>query len=109
MPSKDKVLGKIFGDPQKKIIHRLQKRVDEINALGDKYAKMSDEELAKQTDVLKKRLAKLTKKAQQDEASKETSRKKSNKSKKSVASQASQQNERVRSREICPCRYSHYR
>ena len=46
MPSKDKVLGKIFGDPQKKIIHRLQKRVDEINALGDKYAKMSDEELA---------------------------------------------------------------
>ena len=55
MPSKDKVLGKIFGDPQKKIIHRLQKRVDEINALGDKYAKMSDEELAKQTDVLKKR------------------------------------------------------
>ena len=89
MPSKDKVLGKIFGDPQKKIIHRLQKRVDEINALGDKYAKMSDEELAKQTDVLKKRLAKLTKKAQQDEASKETSRKKSNKSKKSVASEVS--------------------
>ena len=33
MPSKDKVLGKIFGDPQKKIIHRLQKRVDEINDL----------------------------------------------------------------------------
>ena len=89
MPSKDKVLGKIFGDPQKKIIHRLQKRVDEINALGDKYAKMSDEELAKQTDVLKKRLAKLTKKAQQDEASKEASRKKSNKLKKSVASEVS--------------------
>ena len=89
MPSKDKVLGKIFGDPQKKIIHRLQKKVDEINALGDKYAKMSDEELAKQTDVLKKRLAKLTKKAQQDEASKEASRKKSNKSKKSVASEVS--------------------
>ena len=66
MPSKDKVLGKIFGDPQKKIIHRLQKRVDEINDLSDKYAKMSDEELAKQTDVLKKRLAKLTKKAQQE-------------------------------------------
>lgn len=74
MPSKDKVLGKIFGDPQKKIIHRLQKRVDEINDLSDKYAKMSDEELAKQTDVLKKRLAKLTKKAQQEEAKKESAK-----------------------------------
>ena len=74
MPSNDKVLGKIFGDPQKKIIHRLQKRVDEINDLSDKYAKMSDEELAKQTDVLKKRLAKLTKKAQQEEAKKESAK-----------------------------------
>ena len=36
MPSKEKVLGKVFGDPQKKIIKRLQKKVDEINALGDK-------------------------------------------------------------------------
>lgn len=68
MPSKDKVLSKVFGDPQKKIVKRLQKKVDEINTLGDKYAQMSDEELARQTDVLKKRLAKLTKKAQQEEA-----------------------------------------
>ena len=75
MPSRDKVLGKVFGDPQKKIIKRLQKRVDEINALGDKYAKMSDEQLAKQTGVLKKKLAKLTKQAQQDEAKKETAAK----------------------------------
>ena len=70
MPSKDKVLSKVFGDPQKKIVKRLQKKVDEINTLGDKYAQMSDEELARQTDVLKKRLAKLTKKAQQEEAKK---------------------------------------
>ena len=70
MPSKEKVLGKVFGDPQKKIIKRLQRKVDEITALGGKYAQMSDEELAKQTDVLKKRLAKLTKKAQQEEAKK---------------------------------------
>ena len=70
MPSKDKVLSKIFGDPQKKIIRRLQKKVDEINALESKYAKMSDEELAKQTEVLKKKLARLTKKAQQEERKK---------------------------------------
>ena len=77
MPSRDKVLGKVFGDPQKKIIKRLQKRVDEINALGDKYAKMGDEQLAKQTDVLKKKLAKLTKQAQQSEAKKEATKAKS--------------------------------
>lgn len=70
MPSKDKVLSKIFGDPQKKIIRRLQKKVDEINALESKYAKMNDEELAKQTEVLKKKLARLTKKAQQEERKK---------------------------------------
>ena len=63
MSTKDKVLGRIFGDPQKKIVHRLEKRVAEINALGDKYAQMSDQQLSKQTSVLKKQLAKLTKKA----------------------------------------------
>ncbi len=63
MSTKDKVLGRIFGDPQKKIVHRLEKRVAEINALGDKYARMSDQQLSKQTSVLKKQLAKLTKKA----------------------------------------------
>lgn len=51
-----KVLTKVFGDPQKKIIKRLQKRVVEVNALEDKYRKMSDADLRKQTDVLKKRL-----------------------------------------------------
>ena len=63
MSTKDKVLGRIFGDPQKKIVHRLERRVAEINALGDKYARMSDQQLSKQTNVLKKQLAKLTKKA----------------------------------------------
>ena len=61
MPTTDKILGKIFGDPQKKIIKRLQKTVNRINDLEDKYRAMDDETLAKQTDVLKKRLAKLTK------------------------------------------------
>jgi preprotein translocase subunit SecA len=48
----------VFGDPQKRILKRLQKKVDEINKLGDTYKKMTKKELAGQTDVLKKRLAK---------------------------------------------------
>jgi preprotein translocase subunit SecA len=51
-------LTKIFGDPQKKILKRLEKRVVAVNALNDKYKKLSKPELKKQTDVLKKRLAK---------------------------------------------------
>ena len=66
MPSKDKLLGKVFGDPQKKILKTLRKRVDEINAIGKKYKKMSDEELAKQTDVLKKKYNKLIKRSDAD-------------------------------------------
>lgn len=51
-------LTKVFGDPQKKIIKRLQKKVGAINALEEKYKKLSKPELKKQTEVLKKRLAK---------------------------------------------------
>lgn len=58
MVSRDKALTKIFGDPQKRIIKRLQKKVDEINKLAPKYQGMSKKELASQTEVLKKRLAK---------------------------------------------------
>lgn len=58
MVNRDKALTKIFGDPQKRIIKRLQKRVEEVNALGDKYKKMSKKELREQTAVLKKRLTK---------------------------------------------------
>lgn len=98
MPSKEKVLGKVFGDPQKKIIKRLQKKVDEINALGDKYAQMSDEELAKQTDVLKKRLAKLTKKAQREEAKK--AKKNADKSKTSAGSVDGKEQEKKLEKEL---------
>lgn len=56
--TQQKVLTKVFGDPQKRILKRLQKRVDEINKLGPKYKKMSKKELAEQTDVLRKRLQK---------------------------------------------------
>ena len=50
------VLTKVFGDPQKRILKRLNKRVEEVNALSEKYAAMKDGELKKQTAVLKKRL-----------------------------------------------------
>jgi preprotein translocase subunit SecA len=52
------VFKKLLGDPQAKTIKRLRKRVLEIEALADKYKKMSDKQLKEQTDVLKKRLKK---------------------------------------------------
>lgn len=58
MVNQQQALTKVFGDPQKRILKRLQKQVDEINALGPKYKKMTKKELAGQTEVLKKRLAK---------------------------------------------------
>ena len=56
--SRQKALTKVFGDPQLKILKKLEKRVGAINALSDKYEKMSDTDLQKQTDVLKKHLKK---------------------------------------------------
>jgi preprotein translocase subunit SecA len=52
------VFKKILGDPQAKTVKRLRKRVVAVNALADKYKKMSDKELRGQSDVLKKRLKK---------------------------------------------------
>jgi len=52
------VFKKILGDPQAKTVKRLRKRVTAVNALGDKYKKLSDKELRDQTEVLKKRLKK---------------------------------------------------
>ena len=56
--SRQKALTKVFGDPQAKILKKLEKRVGAINALADTYKKMSDADLKKQTDALKKRLGK---------------------------------------------------
>ena len=56
--SQQKALSKIFGDPQKKTLKRLQRRAEAINARSDIYRKMSDDELCSQTEVLKKRLKK---------------------------------------------------
>ena len=56
--TQQKALSKVFGDPQKKVLRKLEKRVGAINALAKKYEKMSDTDLQKQTEVLKKRLKK---------------------------------------------------
>ena len=53
-----KTLTKVFGDPQVRTLKRLNKRVEEVNALASKYNDMKVPELKKQTEVLKKRLAK---------------------------------------------------
>src|ERR1035437_3876175 len=58
MVSKQGVLTKIFGDPQTKILKRLQKKVVEVNALEEKYKNLSKTELKQQTEILKKRLQK---------------------------------------------------
>lgn len=58
MVSRQKVLSKVFGDPQRRILKGLEKRVKEVNDLESTYKKMDDKTLAEQTDVLKKRLQK---------------------------------------------------
>jgi preprotein translocase subunit SecA len=52
------VFKKILGDPQAKTVKRLRKRVVQVNALADKYSKLTDKQLQEQTDELKKRLKK---------------------------------------------------
>ena len=52
------VVTKVFGDPQKRILKRLNKRVVEVNKLEDKYNKLKVADLKKQTELLKKRLEK---------------------------------------------------
>ena len=56
MTTRNKVLSKVFGDPQTKILKNLQKRVAHINSLEHKYKSMSKKELSAQTEHLKKRL-----------------------------------------------------
>lgn len=56
MVSRQKALTKVFGDPQLRILKKLEKKVGSINDLADAYAKMTKPELRKQTAVLKERL-----------------------------------------------------
>lgn len=58
MVSRQKALSKVFGDPQKRIVKRLEKRIAEIDKFEAKYKKMKKADLRKQTAILKKRLAK---------------------------------------------------
>jgi preprotein translocase subunit SecA len=53
-----RVVKHVLGDPQIRTIRRLKKRVKEVNGLAESYKKMSDAQLKKQTDALKKRLKK---------------------------------------------------
>jgi preprotein translocase subunit SecA len=57
MVSRQKVLTKVFGDPQVRKLKLLEKKVSLVNDLADKYKKMSDATLKKQTAEFKKRLA----------------------------------------------------
>lgn len=52
------LLKRVLGDPQAKTLKRMRKRVKVINDLAPKYTKLSDAELKRQTEVLKKRLKK---------------------------------------------------
>ena len=74
-----KILQGIFGDAQKKTLVRYAKKAIEINNLEAKYEKMTDEELAKQTEVLKAKLKKLSKSEQEKIVSKKVEAKKSGK------------------------------
>ena len=56
-----KFLQGVFGDAQKRVLKRMWKRAQEITALEPKYERMSDEELAAQTEIFKKRINKALK------------------------------------------------
>jgi len=56
MVSRQSALTKVFGDPQKRILKSLEKKVSAVNALADKYKAMKKADLPKQTAVLKERL-----------------------------------------------------
>ena len=62
-----KFLQGVFGDAQKKVLKRLWKRAQEITKLEPKYEKMSDKELAAQTDIFKKKIEKALKTAKTEE------------------------------------------
>ncbi|MNH50414.1 preprotein translocase subunit SecA [compost metagenome] len=56
MVSSQKALTKVFGDPQQRILKRLQKKVVAINNLADSYKKLNKTELKAKTAEFKARL-----------------------------------------------------
>ncbi len=77
-----KFLQGIFGDAQKKILKRMWKKAQEINGLESKYEAMSDEELAGQTEVLRKKIDKMLKKSLAESVKAKASKKEQKTSKK---------------------------
>ena len=77
-----KFLQGIFGDAQKKILKRMWKKAQEIGKLEPKYEKMSDEELAEQTEIFKKKINKALKVAKAEEGVVDEKKKKKSKKKK---------------------------
>ena len=53
-----KILEKIFGDPNVKILKHYQKRVGRINAIEHNIKMLSDDALKQQTKILRERLDK---------------------------------------------------
>jgi len=53
----NKFVNALFGDYSKKEVKKIQKTVDKINELAEKYGEMDDKELSSQTQLLKDRLA----------------------------------------------------
>ena len=51
-----RILQSVFGDAQKKVLKRMYKKTQQIGALEPKYEAMSDDELRKQTEILKGKL-----------------------------------------------------
>ena len=70
-----KFLQGIFGDAQKKTLKRMWKKAQEINRLEPKYEKMSDEDLAEQTEVFKKKIDKALKVARAEQGINKTGKK----------------------------------
>ena len=70
-----KFLQGIFGDAQKKILKRMWKKAQEINKLEPKYEAMSDEELAEQTEIFKKKIDKALKVARAEQGINKTGKK----------------------------------
>ena len=52
----ERLVTRIFGSANARTVTKFEKRVEGINALESKYAGMSDEELKKQTEILRLRL-----------------------------------------------------
>ncbi len=70
-----KFLQGVFGDAQKKILKKMWRRAQEIGKLEPKYEKMSDEDLAAQTEKFKKRIAKALKQARAEKGIQKTGKK----------------------------------